>query len=287
MNLCIYSLSQWLFTSLTYVIIEAVGILRKSDSWASQFTCGEASPSCQIFFGTDEQSNRGEMLCRRSQARYMPLGPGICFLALHLLCPVGGMGRAPLWHDLVPATALCCNSKGPTRHTSSSWSEVGSLHQHSCCTRANVARLPVELVLGRGPLPSAPAGGTSDICYCWYQPWLYHKKSSRPRGRAKLHGVEPETLSLDSNAPHCWAAVGGGVGPCGSFVVLSGLREKLLLLRVEFEPTQEDPIWFLVKRLNHSPSQHFHGGTAEWSVCMSSTGAFWRQSAASQRCIWC
>ena len=143
------------------------------------------------------------MLCRRSQARCMPLGPGICFLALHLLCPIGGMGRAPLWHDLVPATALRCSSKGPARHTSSSWSEVGSLHQHSCCTRANVARLPVELVLGRGPLPAAPAGGTSDICYCWYQPWLYHKKSSRPRGKAGLHGVEWETPSLDSNAPHC------------------------------------------------------------------------------------
>ena len=87
------------------------------------------------------------MLCRRCQARCMPLGPGTCFLALHLLCPVGGMGRVRFWHDFVPATALRCNSKGPARHTSSGWSQVGSLHQRRCCTSASVARLPVGLVL--------------------------------------------------------------------------------------------------------------------------------------------
>ena len=87
------------------------------------------------------------MLCRRCQARCMPLGPGTCFLALHLLCPVGGMGRVCFWHDFVPATALRCSSKGPARHTSSGWSQVGSLHQRSCGTSASVARLPVGLVL--------------------------------------------------------------------------------------------------------------------------------------------
>ena len=87
------------------------------------------------------------MLCRRCQASCMPLGPGICFLALHLLCPIQGMGRASFWHDFVPATALRCNSKGLARHTSSGWSEVGSFHQCSCCTSANMARLPVGLVL--------------------------------------------------------------------------------------------------------------------------------------------
>ena len=87
------------------------------------------------------------MLCGRCQTRCMPWGPGICFLALHLLCPVERMGRVPFWHDFVPATALCCNSKGPARHTSSGWSQVGSLHQRSCCTSASVARLPVGLVL--------------------------------------------------------------------------------------------------------------------------------------------
>ena len=87
------------------------------------------------------------MLCRRCQTRCTPLGPGTCFLALHLLCPVVGMGRVPFWHDFVPATALCCNSKGPARHTSSGWSQVGSLHQHSCRTSASVATLPVGLVL--------------------------------------------------------------------------------------------------------------------------------------------
>ena len=76
----------------------------------------------------------------------MPLGPGICFLVLHLLYPVRGMGRAPFWHDFVPATALRCNSKGPARHTSSDWSQVGSLHQCTCCTSASVERLPVGLV---------------------------------------------------------------------------------------------------------------------------------------------
>ena len=68
-------------------------------------------------------------------------------LAVPLLCPVGGMGRVPFWHDFVPATALRCNSKGPARHTSSGWSQVGSLHQRRCCTSASVARLPVGLVL--------------------------------------------------------------------------------------------------------------------------------------------
>ena len=87
------------------------------------------------------------MLCRRCQARCTPLGPGTCFLALHLLCPVVGMGRVPFWHDFVPATALCCNSKGPARDTSSGWSQVGNLHQRSCCTSAIVARLPVVLHL--------------------------------------------------------------------------------------------------------------------------------------------
>ena len=77
----------------------------------------------------------------------MLLGPGICFLALRLLCPIDGMGRAPFWHDFVPATGLRCNSKGLSRHTSSGWSEVGSLHQCNCCTSANMARLPVWLVL--------------------------------------------------------------------------------------------------------------------------------------------
>ena len=79
--------------------------------------------------------------------------------------------------------------------------------------------------VGWGPLPAAPAGGTSDICYCWYQPWFYRKKSSRPRGRAGLHGAERETPSLDSDAPRCRALVVGGMGPCGSCVFLFGHRE--------------------------------------------------------------
>ena len=143
----IHTLSQWLFISLTYLIFEAVGRLRQPDSWASQLTCGAASPCCQLFFGTGEKSDRGQLLCRRCQVRCIPLGPGICFLALHLQCPIEGMGGPPFWHDFVPATALRCNSKGPARHTLSAWSQVDSLHQRSCCTSANVARLPVELVL--------------------------------------------------------------------------------------------------------------------------------------------
>ena len=87
------------------------------------------------------------MLCGRCQTRCMPWGPGICFLALHLLCPVERMGRVPFWHDFVPATALRYNSKGPARDTSSGWSQVGNLHQRSCCTSAIVARLPVVLHL--------------------------------------------------------------------------------------------------------------------------------------------
>ena len=52
--------------------------------------------------------------------------PGIChwglvsvaLLCTCLLCPVGGLGRAPFWHDFVPAKLLRCNSKWPARHTS-------------------------------------------------------------------------------------------------------------------------------------------------------------------------
>ena len=87
------------------------------------------------------------MLCWRCQARYMFFGPGVCCLALHLLCPVGGLGRAPFWHVFIPATVLCCNSKEPARHRLSGLSQVGSLHQPSCCTNASVARLPVGLLL--------------------------------------------------------------------------------------------------------------------------------------------
>ena len=36
-----------------------------------------------------------------------------------------------------------------------------------------------------------------------------------------------------------------------AFPLLSGQRQ-MVPLRVGFEPTREDPIWFLVKRLNHS-----------------------------------
>ena len=50
------------------------------------------------------------MLCRRCQARYdigaWYLLPG----SLRVLCPVGGLGRAPFWHVFVPATLLGCNS---------------------------------------------------------------------------------------------------------------------------------------------------------------------------------
>ena len=37
--------------------------------------------------------------------------------------------------------------------------------------------------------------------------------------------IEPETPSLDNNALHCRALVGGGVAPCGNCMVLSGHRE--------------------------------------------------------------
>ena len=47
----------------------------------------------------------------------MPLGSGICYFALQLLCSIGILAKAPFWYVFVLATELgCCNSKGPARH---------------------------------------------------------------------------------------------------------------------------------------------------------------------------
>ena len=147
------------------------------------------------------------------------MGPSICCLALHLLCPVGGLERTPCWHVCPCHSARLPFQRACYEHFV--WSQVGSLYRSSCCTSASEARLPVRLVLV-GAHYQLHLLVVQVICYCWYQLWLYRKKSSRPRGRARLHGVEQETPSLDSNVPDCRALVGGGLGPCGSFVFLSG-----------------------------------------------------------------
>ena len=165
------------------------------------------------------------MLCRRCQARCMPLGPGTSFLALHLLCPVG-VGRVPFWHDFVPATALRCNSKGPARHTSSGWSQVGSLHQRSCCTSASVARLPVGLVLvGAHYQLHLLVAQVIFVTAGTGHGFTARRAADLEEGQSCMALSRRQTPSLDSNAPHCRALVGGGVGPCGSCVFLSGHRE--------------------------------------------------------------
>ena len=106
------------------------------------------------------------MLCGRYQARY-DTGAWYLLPCSVLLCPVGGLGRAPFSHVFVAATVLGCNS--------------------NCCTCACAGQLSWQgCLLGW-------CWFASDICYCWYQPWLYFKKSRRLRARAAMHGVELET----------------------------------------------------------------------------------------------
>ena len=102
----------------------------------------------------------GKRCCAGDDRPGMTLGPGIYCLSLHLLCPVGGLGRAPFWHVFVPATVLGCNSNFCTSAC------AGQVSRQGC-------------LLGL-------CWFTSEICYCWYQPRLYHKKSSRPRARAAM-----------------------------------------------------------------------------------------------------
>ena len=73
------------------------------------------------------------------------MGPSICCLALHLLCPVGGLGRTPCWHVCPCHSARLPFQRACYEHFV--WSQVGSLHRSSCCTSASAARLPVGLVL--------------------------------------------------------------------------------------------------------------------------------------------
>ena len=75
-----------------------------------------------------------ETCCEGDVRQGMTLGPGICCLALCLLCPVGGLGLTPFWHVFVPATWLgfyssCCTSAFPGEHClgkAACWVDVGS-----------------------------------------------------------------------------------------------------------------------------------------------------------------
>ena len=124
------------------------------------------------------------MLCGRCQARYdigaWYLLPG----SLRVLCPVGGLGRAPFWHVFVPATVLGCNSNC----------------LHKCMCRTTVSRQ--GCLLGW-------CWFTGEICYCWYQPWLYRKKSSRRREQ----GQRCMVLSWRHCCPTLPSFGGGWSGP--------------------------------------------------------------------------
>ena len=134
------------------------------------------------------------MLCGRYQARY-DTGAWYLLPCSVLLCPVGGLGRAPFSHVFVAATVLGCNS--------------------NCCTCACAGQLSWQgCLLGW-------CWFASDIYYCWYQPWLYFKKSRSNYEQ----GQRCMVLSWRHQCPTLSSFTGGGVGPCHSFVVLSGHHE--------------------------------------------------------------
>ena len=192
----IHTLSQWLLTSVTYLICEAVGRFTEPGRWASQFTCGAASLCCQLLFGTGEQSDRGERLCGRCQARYdigaWYLLPG----SLRLPCPVGGLGRAPFWHVYVPATVLGCNS---------------NCYTSACAGQQCLGK--AACWVGVGSQVRFVTAGTS------------HGFTARGAADGESKGSEAWCWVGDTDVPRCRALVGLGWGPCRGCVVLSGHRE--------------------------------------------------------------